>query len=222
MGLFFHKHQFSTFTCTANEIPGISFSECKGIHDKVKYPIKTSGYCTKCGKNLDSNGKCSQYSGCQTQHVIRPDLKDIIISYKKCQTCDHYEISALGNMYSYIVNKEYIKLRLDDIKKKKDDEETERLLNLGNPDYINLKSKETTEKILDTQKQNEEYKKTISALQTKLRNVVGLFNEASKIAAIWEVLPAKSKKLIMDQYGKKAKSPEPLDAKEIIETKLME
>lgn len=212
MGLFFHKHKFSVFICTANEIPGISFSECKGIHDSKKYTIKTSGYCTKCGKNLDSNYNCSFYGGCGELHSVLPPLKDILISYKKCQLCDHYDVSALCNKYSYKVNGEYIKLRLDDIKKKKDDEETERLLNLGNPDYIKMKSNDETVSVLN--KKIEEYTKTISTLQTKLRTTVGLLNESRKIEAVWEVLPEKSKKLIMKEYGKKARPFDQIDADE--------
>lgn len=212
----FHKHSWSIFTCNADEIPGIQMIGAVDIHTKEKKYLKGFTEKVRCNQHsyseyyFDSNGNCPSYGCSNKLQLLHPQLKDILITYKKCATCDRYEIVAQDSRFIYSFNKEYVKLKIELLKKQKDDSEIERLLNIGNPDYkpsgINeiVKTNKEYESII------EEQKKTISQLQSHLRVVIGKFNDSLKNDGIWEALPQKVKKELITKYGKNAGTYEPM------------
>lgn len=197
----FHKHTLSKSVFTADEVIGLKFHYAISLasgdtHHFERKPCPQHGM-----HRMRTDGKCESY-GCSTDFkiVTMPKLSDIVITYEKCMYCDFYSINIQCGLYKYTANKEYIKIRLDELKKKKDDEETERLLNLGNPDF---KPK------VDYEKKMHEYdsiitaqRETINKLTINYRATVDRLNESRKNDDIWERIPEKVRKDLFKKYGK--------------------
>jgi hypothetical protein len=217
MGLF-HRHSWSTFTCTANEIEGIKFISAKDIINKTQFCVgnPTDHRCPDHpSRTLRSDGEC--YScNYKIATIDLPNLSDILITYKKCLTCGVYDVEAQCGKYKYVVNKEYVKLKIESVKKEKDEAEMERLLNLGNPDYKPSKpSKSNDEKLKEYEKIIEEQKKSIAHLQTYLRTTLKKLNASLKNDGIWEAIPHKVRKDLIAKYGERATTYEPLSLEDI-------
>lgn len=199
---FFHKHAWSTFTCKASEIEGIKLI---GANDLLSKEIFLVGNIAdhRCPKHpyqaLQSDGECRScyYT---VKSIPPPKLEDVLITYKVCLTCGDYDVIAQCGKFKYTVNKEYIKLKIEALKKEKEDEETERLLNLGNPDYV-PKNKNAI-KISEYQKIIDEQKETIKHLQTYTRNLLEKLNNSEKNDGIWAAIPEKTKKELIKKYAK--------------------
>ena len=100
------------------------------------------------------------------------------------------------------------------IKKEKNDAETERLLNFGNPDYkppTKLDSKVSVE----YEKVIEEQKRSISHLQSFVRVILSRLNASLKNDGIWEALPPKVRRDLINKYGEKATPYEPVSIDDI-------
>lgn len=197
----FHKHSTASMVIPANEIYGIKFHYAISLvtgehHHFERKPCPEHGM-----HRMDTLGKCGAY-GCSTNFRVidMPNLSEIVVTYVKCLTCDYYTISVQCGMYKYVVNKEYIKLKIDELVKQKTDDETERLLNLGNPDY---------KPRIDYDKKLKEYeqvivaqKETLDKLRDYTRQKLNQLNESRKNDDIWNVLPEKTKKDLYKKYGK--------------------
>jgi hypothetical protein len=214
----FHRHSFSTFTCNANEIPGISFLGAKDIYTKEKIFLKGFTDKIKCDAHygdyyFHSDGTCPG-PGCNRKlRICVPVLQDILITYKSCSTCSDYEIKAQCGKYEYTINKEYVKLKIDILKKAKDDAEMERLLNIGNPDY---KPSNAAPDNTDYKKIIEVQKEDISKLQSHLRIVLKLLNDSKKNDGIWEAIPKKVKGELLKNYSKNAPEYDPIKIEDLV------
>lgn len=216
MGLF-HRHTWSTFTCSAHEIEGLKLIQARDIATKKVYLVGRleDMHCPDHPHSeLRSDGVCRDYN-CSRQVFVTPipKLTDVLITYKNCLTCGEYTVVVQCGKFNYTVNKEYVKLKIESVKKEKEEAETERLLNLGNPDYKptvkNGKAISEYEKIIEEQKQ------AISHLQTYVRVVLGRLNASMKNDGIWEAIPPKVRKELIMKYGERAATYDPLSMDDI-------
>jgi hypothetical protein len=214
MGLF-HRHTWSTFTCNAQEIEGIKLINAKDITTKEVFflgDLSLHRCPTHPNDSLRSDGECRSCFY-RIKLTPMPKLNEVLITYKNCLTCGVYDITVQCGKFNYTVNKEYIKLKIQQIKKEKEDAETERLLNLGNPDY--KPSKSDSEKIKEYEKIIEEQKQSISHLQTYLRTTLSRLNSSLKNDGIWEAIPPKVRRDLIAKYGDKASTYEPISVDDI-------
>jgi hypothetical protein len=214
MGLF-HRHTWSTFTCSASEIEGLKLINARDISTRETFSIGNLSDC-RCPRHswetLRSDGECRSCDY-RVKVISSPKLSDVLITYKTCLTCGEYDVKVQCGKFSYTVNKEYVKLKIESVKKDKDDAETERLLNLGNPDY--KPTVKNGKAISEYEKTIEEQKQAISHLQTYLRTVLGRLNASLKNDGIWEALPPKVRRELILKYGERAATYEPLSMEDI-------
>jgi hypothetical protein len=214
MGLF-HRHTWSTFTCSAREVDGIKFISAKDIASNKDYCLghPSEHRCPNHPhRSLRSDGECFECSY-KVAFLDVPRLDDVLITYKVCLTCGAYDVTTQCGKYKYNVNKEYVKLKIEAVKKEKEEAETERLLNLGNPDY--KPTVKNAKVISEYEKTIEDQKKSISLLQTYLRTVLSRLNVSLKNDGIWEALPPKVRKDLIVKYGEKAATYEPVSMDDI-------
>ena len=121
----FHRHSWSTFTCTAREIEGIKLLTAKDIEsNRTCFIGKPEDY--RCPRHEDyplrADGECRI---CNYKIIISPmpKMDDVLITYKVCLTCGEYDVTAQCGKCRYTVNKEYVKLKIQALKKEKEDEE---------------------------------------------------------------------------------------------------
>lgn len=172
---FFHKHSLTTFTCNASELQGIKLIDAVeiGTNKKMYFDV-THMSCPRHKEFLRPQGDCPICSF-QGKPISLPNLKDVIIEFTTCQKCNYFKVTAQCGKYKYSVNNEWVKLRIVQIKKEKEDAELERLLNFNNPDY----KKEENSKNNDQTVQ--EYAEAIQKLQKTLKVVVDKLNESLKM-----------------------------------------
>lgn len=222
MGLF-HRHTYTTFTCHANEIDGFRILSAKDAHtgaiiaadiSDVRCPDHRKQYIRQ---REDDCCICAAY-GCdfKAYFLKPPPLKEILITYKKC-SCSHYLIDVQCGKNKYVVNKEYIMQKIELLKKKKEDAEIDRLLNLGNPDYNQPKETDG----VDHEKLVEEYVMVIDKLQNDIRKMTAALNHSLQNDGIWEALPDSVRENLIKKFGKKARQYAPLDPEDIIKQSTM-
>lgn len=216
MGLF-HRHTWSTFTCSASEVEGLKLINARDIVTKKVYFVGSIED-MRCPDHphagLRADGECRDYS-CTYKVCVTPapKLSDVLITYRNCITCGEYTVMVQCGKFNYTVNKEYVKLKIESVKKEKEEAETERLLNLGNPDY--KPTVKNGKAISEYEKTIEEQKQAISHLQTYLRTVLGRLNASLKNDGIWEALPPKVRRELILKYGERAATYEPLSMEDI-------
>jgi hypothetical protein len=218
MGIF-HRHSLESFTCTADEIPGITLLSGIDIqtNQTALYDV-TKMKCPSHDVYFNRNGDCPRY-GCSEsgKQLKSPNLKNVIITYTFCTTCKHYHVAAQDGEYKYRINQEWVKLRILTIKKQKEEQELERLLNINNPEW-QVKQKENKENHVEpaTEDVVKEYSALISKLQTSLRVAVGALNESLKNDGIWEALPAGMRRDLTKHYKARAAVYKPVDVEELL------
>lgn len=216
----FHRHSLSSFTMNASEIAGITFLGAIDVQTKEnRYFDVTKIKCPDHGLYLRPHGDCPR---CNFQGVAisKPDPRDVIIEFTTCQTCNYFKVTAQCSKYKYLVNEEWIKHRIVQIKKDRDEAELERLLNMGNPDY--KKDEKVVKPECNHADSIKEYADAISRLQTNLRLVVGKLNESLKNDGIWEALPTRVRNDLIAKYHSKATIYQPIDVNELLKVPFKE
>jgi len=126
-------------------------------------------------------------------YLQEPYPTNAIVKYLKCK-CGHYKISIHdGSTYTITFDPEFLRITIEYIKKQKEEEEINRLLKLGNPDY---------EKLIDSETIINEYKSKLQYLQEQLDITKQLLNSSITNNKIWNNIPNKVKQSLFKKYGK--------------------
>lgn len=153
----FHKHDFTTFSCTLEDIgcPDIMSGWCK------------SGY------------------------YAEPYPKNSLVVYKSCSICGKYFITVSDGATYYKLHEEYVLTKVRELKKLKEDKETERLLNIGNPEYEAISKRD--KEIEGLKHLNEQLRTQIHVYQEQLKKSV-------RNDAIWEKMTVTEKRKLAKKY----------------------
>lgn len=116
--------------------------------------------------------------------------KKALVIYKECY-CGSYNIEISDGAKEYKINENYILAKIKEIKKSKDDKETERLLNLGNPEY---------EAISKRDKEIEGLKHLIEQLRTQINIYQEQLKKSVRNDAIWEKMTETEKRKLAKKY----------------------
>jgi hypothetical protein len=175
---FGHKHNWTEFVCTLKDLgyPRLGMRFQNSYTYKAIVPYNTQPY---------KHGECEYPTNAK-------------VIYSKCSICNKVQISIYdGSECAISFEHNYIRVIVEQFKKKKDEEETDRLLNYGNVDYQKLK---------DTEKSLQEYKEKLDEVQEKLKETLEQLKKSQENDAIWEVIPLKVKQDLFKKYEKKIKS----------------
>jgi hypothetical protein len=115
-----------------------------------------------------------------------PYPKKALVIYKACY-CVAYHVEISDGAKQYKINENYILTKVKELKKSKEDKETERLLNLGNPEY---------EAISKRDKEIEGLKQLVEQLKTHIYNYQEQLKKSVRNDAIWEKMTITEKKKI--------------------------
>lgn len=116
--------------------------------------------------------------------------KKALVIYKVCY-CGSYNIEISDGAKEYKINENYILAKIKEIKKSKDDKETERLLNFGNPEY---------EAISKRDKEIEGLKQLIEQLRTQIHIYQEQLKKSVRNDAIWEKMTETEKRKLAKKY----------------------
>lgn len=155
---FFHKHEFSTFSCTLEDL---GCPEIKEGYDRYHWGVE------------------------------RSYPKKALVIYKECY-CGTYNIEISDGAKEYKINENYILAKIKELKKNKDDKETERLLNLGNPEYEAISKKD---------KEIEGLKHLIEQLRLQVHTYQEQLKKAMRNDAIWEQMTITEKRKLAKKYN---------------------
>jgi hypothetical protein len=116
--------------------------------------------------------------------------KNALVIYKVCY-CGAYHVEITDGAQEYKVNENYILTKVKELKKSKEDKETERLLNLGNPDYDAISKRD---------KEIEGLKQLVEQLKTQIYNYQEQLKKSVRNDAIWEKMTITEKRKFAKKY----------------------
>lgn len=186
MGLFWHTHKWTEFVCTLKDLG----------YPRLIQKIYSD--------NRWENKKDIAFYGRDPKHnqVFYPSNGKVI--YKSCE-CGSINIKITdGSGCDITFESHFIRVLVEQFKKKKQEEETERLLNYGNVDYQKLM--EVQNKLKYAEETIEEYKNKINEVQDRLKDVHDELTKSQENDAIWAVIPKKVKQDLYKKYGNKIKN----------------
>lgn len=186
------------------DLNGKKYVGRKRIHNTEHEHCYWNGSCKAHPTNgIVFDGTCSI---CSYQHFTtgpKPSYTNAIVEYKTCSECDWYEIITHNDTNKFKFNNEYLKIIIDRHRKKKEDEETERLLNLGNPEFPSIMKKvdELEHSIKELNLVINAKDTSITELQNELKKYKELYEESAKNDRIWAAIPSTKKKELIKKYS---------------------
>jgi predicted nuclease with TOPRIM domain len=116
---------------------------------------------------------------------------------------------------------DFIKQKIEMLKKKKEDDELERLMNLNNPDYMKNKVDKENMENMEMEKSSYEEKiknclDVISKLEHNIRDVTEKLNKSLANDGIWNALLPADKRKLFNKYRGRIEEHKPVDVEAII------